>query len=51
LWFERTRQGYVLRPAGTSLMRLSGILQHVGPVTEEEAEQRLAEALARKFTR
>jgi antitoxin PrlF len=50
LWFVRTPEGFVLRPASNSVMRLSGILKYDGPpLTPEEIEQRMAEGLAEKF--
>jgi AbrB family looped-hinge helix DNA binding protein len=50
LWFVRTPQGYVLRAASSSLMRLSGILEGEVPrLTAAEIERRLAEGLAEKF--
>lgn len=50
LWFVRTPQGYVLKPASNSVMRLSGSLKYDGPpLTDDEIERRLGAAFAEKY--
>ncbi len=50
LWFVPTTEGFLLRAANSSVMRLSGLLKYDGPpVSAEEADERLADALAEKY--
>jgi antitoxin PrlF len=50
LWFVRTPQGYVLKPASNSVMRLSGSLKYDGPpLSDAEIDRRLGAALAEKY--
>lgn len=47
LWFVRTPQGYVLRPAKNSLMALAGIVAYDGPpVSIEEMDAAIGGHLA-----
>ena len=50
LWFVRTSQGYVLKPASNSVMRLAGSLKYDGPpVSIDDMDQAVRdEATARE---
>lgn len=50
LRFVRTSQGYVLKRASNSVMRLAGSVKYDGPpLSLEEIEQRMAAGYAEKF--